>query len=223
MQGIIETWSYLGITFVLILTGCGLPVPEEVPIIAAGLLASQGHLQPWGAFLSCLVGALVGDAAMYGIGYHWGRNLIKNHPRLAHLLHAEREAKVEKMLRSHGLKVLFLARFMVGVRSPVYFSAGVLRIPFRKFLLMDLLCATAVVGVFFGLTFLFGEHIAWLFRKAEIGLTVGVVLALAIVIAWFYRRGRKRLAKLAAFQSKRRRLAEERAERLLHREEKTVA
>ncbi len=109
---------YLSIIVVLILTGCGLPVPEEFPIIAAGVASSgaDAHLNPWLALGACLIGALAGDSMLYTIGYHFGHNLVKAHPRLARLLHAEREARMEQLLNRHGLKVLFLARFMVGVR-----------------------------------------------------------------------------------------------------------
>jgi membrane protein DedA with SNARE-associated domain len=182
--------SYLGIVVVLILTGCGLPIPEEVPIIVAGLLSAQGVLVPQLALLACLVGAVAGDCVMYSIGYHFGHNLLKDHPKLAHFVRADREAKFEEMIERHGLKVLFVARFMVGVRSPVYLAAGILRIPFRRFLLMDLFCATAVVGTFFGLTYFFGEQVAALFRGVEIGLTVTVLLVIAIVVAVFLWRRR---------------------------------
>ena len=53
-------WSYLGIIVILILTGAGLPLPEEVPVIAAGVLSSHGTMDPWLAFFSCVIGALGG-------------------------------------------------------------------------------------------------------------------------------------------------------------------
>lgn len=180
--------SYLGIVVVLILTGSGLPLPEEVPIIAAGVASSVGTLNPWGAFLCCLVGALAGDAVIYAIGYHFGHSLVTKHPRFAHLLHAEREAKIEEMIRKHGLKVFFLSRFMVGIRAPVYLTAGILRMSFRRFVLIDAFCATAVVGVFFGLAYAYGDHVTALFRfirRSEIGLTVAISLALLAALCYF--------------------------------------
>ena len=88
---LIHPGNYLSIIVILVLTGCGLPLPEEIPIIAAGVASSSsvGHLDPWPALLSCLIGALLGDSMLYAIGYHFGHNLVKAHPRLAHLLHAE--------------------------------------------------------------------------------------------------------------------------------------
>src|SRR5580698_11039762 len=112
---LLQHGSYFGIVLVLLLTGCGLPLPEEVPIIAAGVASKMGTLNPWIALAACLAGALCGDSMLYLIGYHFGRNLVKAHPRLAHLLHAEHEAKMEEHINRYGMRVLFVARFLVLV------------------------------------------------------------------------------------------------------------
>ncbi len=190
--------SYLGIILVLILTGVGLPIPEEVPIIAAGIASSVGTLNPLWAFLSCLVGALLGDAVIYAIGYHFGHSLVTRHPRFAHLLHAEYEAKIEEMIRRHGLKVFFLSRFMVGIRAPVYLTAGVLRMSFRRFVLIDMLCATSVVGLFFGLSYAYGEQLTGWIRRSEIGLTAIIVVAAAVVGGYFLLRHLRQKKIMAA-------------------------
>ncbi len=125
---------------------------------------------------------------LYLIGYHFGRNLVKAHPRLAHLLHAEHEAKMEEYINRYGLRVLFVARFLVVVRAPVYLSIGILRHPYRKFLLFDAFCASAVVGLFFGLSYAFGDHVAGWIRRSEILFTVIVVVAtISLLLAWWFR------------------------------------
>ena len=193
--------SYLAIIVVLILTGTGLPIPEEVPIIAAGILSSQGTLIWWLALPSCLFGALAGDCAMYWIGYHFGRSVLREHPWWAHFVKPEREAQIEQMLHKHGLKVFFLARFLVGLRSPVYLSAGIMRVPFRRFFLIDLFCASAVIGVFFGLSYYFGTAITRWIQLAEVWLTIVVVLVLASLAVFFWRRHRRKKAAAELQQS----------------------
>ncbi len=179
----------------LILTGSGLPIPEEVPIIAAGIGSAVGTLNPWGAFVSCLVGALAGDSVIYAIGYHFGHTLVVKHPRYAHWLHVEHEARIEEMIRRHGLKVFFVSRFMVGIRAPVYLTAGILRMSFRRFLLIDACCATAVVSVFFGLSYAYGERLADWLRRSEITFTVAIVVGACVVLCIFlWRRRRRRLS-----------------------------
>jgi membrane protein DedA with SNARE-associated domain len=195
IEWLIGNSSYLGIILFLGLTGCGLPIPEEVVIVAAGVAASAGTLHPWAAFASCLAGALLGDCVMYAIGYHFGHNLAKRHPRFAHLLHAEREAKTEELMRRHGLKVFLISRFMVGLRSPIYLTAGILRISFRRFLLIDALCATIVVGTFFWLSFYFGDTIRHWILRMDIAVTLIVLLAIVAAGVFFWRRRRKSLAR----------------------------
>ena len=183
--------SYFGIFVLMVLTGCGLPAPEEVFIIGAGVLSAQGELRPALAFAACLLGALVGDAAMYYIGRRFGHNLIYVHPKFAKFVGAQREEHFERAVMRHGFKVLLLARFMIGVRGPVYLAAGVVRMPFLKFLLWDLICATLVVGAFFSLSFAYGDEIARLLRDAEVTLTL-IATATVLVIAFIALRSRRR-------------------------------
>lgn len=183
----------------IVLTGMGLPLPEEVFVIGAGIDAGAGTLEPWLALVTCLVGAVLGDCAMYAIGYHFGHGLVREHPWFAKLLHPRRERQMEAMIRKHGLKVFLTARFLVGVRSPVYVAAGVLRVSFRQFLLFDVLCASLVVSLFFGLSYGFADHIMGLWdeiREAEKALTAIIVAAIAAVAFYFYWRHRQRVKRI---------------------------
>jgi membrane protein DedA with SNARE-associated domain len=186
--------SYLLITLVLILTGSGLPVPEEVPIIAAGILSATGKLDPLVALACCLFGAIVGDSVMYWIGYHFGRGVLCEHPWWARFITPQREEQIEVMFRQHGLKVFFVARFLVGLRSPVYLTAGILRVSFRRFFAIDLICATSVVGTFFGLTYLFGQYAPKLVHDAQVGLSIGAVIVLLAIAFYLWHRYRRKAA-----------------------------
>ena len=181
--------KYLGITVAIILTGMGLPVPEEILVIAAGIASNSGALEPWGALAACLVGAVAGDCVSYTIGYYFGRALLRDRHLFSRLLTVEREQKVEKLFQQHGLKAFLLARFLVGLRSPIYMTAGILRISFRWFLLVDAISAALVVSLFFGLSFIFAEsfkHLWEKFRGVEIALTVIVVLVAVGAAGYFF-------------------------------------
>jgi len=189
------SYGYVGITLFLILTGCGLPLPEEVAIIAAGVAAAAGALNPWGALAACLVGAIVGDSAMYLIGRQFGKGLLERHPLWARLINVDREKQIEGLLTKHGAKMLLLARFLIGLRSPFYFAAGVLRANYLRFLITDIICALFVVSLFFGLTFFYGRQIWAGIRHVEVAITVAVVLAIVVGIVVFlvHRRGKQML------------------------------
>jgi len=203
MADILHPGSYLGIIVFLILTGCGLPLPEEVAIIAAGVLSSppDAALNPYLAFAACIFGALVGDSVMYFFGRLLGRSGLRDHPFLAAHLTPESEKKIEAMIQRHGPKVFLLVRFMVGVRAPVYVTSGVLRVPFRWFLLVDGICATIVVSVVFGLGYLFGDPIKSWIRHSEWAVTITAAVAVAVVavvLFWKYRRKKRKRAAGAA-------------------------
>jgi membrane protein DedA with SNARE-associated domain len=188
--------SYFAIFIVMMLTGAGLPIPEEVPIITAGIASANESMNPWIAFACCLSGALIGDCIMYYIGYHFGRGVLKDHRWWARFLTPEREARIEEKFRKHGLGVFFVARFLVGVRSPVYITAGILRVSFRRFLCIDLICATVVVGTFFSLTYFFGKPIADWVRHAEIWSTVIVTLIVLAAGIYLWRRHVKKMKEI---------------------------
>jgi membrane protein DedA with SNARE-associated domain len=171
----------------------GLPIPEEVPVITAGILSSTGQLDPVLAFFACLIGAIAGDCVMYWVGYHFGRSFLRERHWWARVVSPEREAMIERQIQTHGFKVFFMARFMVGLRSPVYFSAGILHMPFRRFLLIDLFAATAVVGTSFWLSYLFGEPITRWVRGLEIGLTAVVVVVVLVIAIILWRKHRRKV------------------------------
>jgi membrane protein DedA with SNARE-associated domain len=187
--------SYLGIVVFLVLTGCGMPIPEEVAVVVAGVLSAQGHLVPELALAACLAGAIMGDCLMYAIGYRWGHSLLSAHPRLAKFLRADREEAFEKAIERHALKVLLLSRFLVGIRGPVYLAAGVVRMPFRQFFLIDVFCATIVVGLFFWLSYAFGEEVVAWIRSAELTATIVVLLVAVIIGTYLYRRSRRKITE----------------------------
>ncbi len=188
--------GYLGIFIFLVLTGCGLPIPEEVAIVIAGVLSAEGILRVEWALATCLAGALVGDSLLYAIGYRWGASLLTLHPVLASLLHADRAKQVELAIERHSFKVMLLSRFMIGVRAPVYLAAGVVRMPYRRFFLTDLLGATLVVGLVFGISYAFGADVIYWIRRAEWTVTLVILLAVAIVGGLLYYRNHQQIMRM---------------------------
>ena len=162
-------------------------------------------LDPWGALAACLVGAIVGDSAMYLIGRQFGTEILDRHPYWARLLNARREREIEALLEKHGAKMLLLTRFLVGLRSPVYFAAGVLRVKYLRFLITDICCALMVVPLFFGLTYFCGKRIWHWIHNAEVGLTVAVVVAIAaglmIYFYWVHHRAKALLQQTAGSEN----------------------
>ncbi|MEM6330929.1 MAG: DedA family protein [Planctomycetota bacterium] len=193
---IVQKASYFGFIAFLALCGLGLPIPEEAPLILAGVLSRNGTLEhPSLAFAACLVGAVLGDSLMYFIGRRLGHGYLRKHPRFARFIDPEKEAKFEAAVTRHGFKLVLLTRFLIGVRGPVYFAAGAARVPYLRFLLWDAVSATMVVSVVFGLGYYYGEQIAGWVTNVEWALTVLALLGAGAGGVVFYRQYKARLSE----------------------------
>jgi membrane protein DedA with SNARE-associated domain len=209
-----EHFSYAGISLLLILTGLGLPIPEEVIIVVAGVLSGNGTLDPWYAWAACFLGAMAGDTATYAVGHHFGHRLIRERSWFSRLITPARERRIEKMIQEHGIKVFVLARFMIGVRSAIYLTAGILRVPFRRFMLVNTTCAAVIITAFFGASYVFGAQFqAWfqMIRQAELALTIAVVAAVVGIGVYFLVRHRRRVARIRQRWAERRQAKQKRA------------
>ncbi len=184
----IKFYGYFGIMAVLFLTGIGLPpLPEELPVVVAGGMASQGLFYWYLAWPACIIGIVVCDLFLYGVGRFGGRRLFENR-LIARFVHPERREKIEDGFHRHGIKILLTARLVPGIRTGVYMTAGAIHYPWLKFLLADALYAVPGVGFLFFISF---WSYAWV-KDVVLGqieevkhiLLAAVVLA-AIVIALY--------------------------------------
>src|SRR6267378_873413 len=116
IQGFIEHFTYAGLFLTLFAAGLGVPIPEEVPIIAGGVLAQEHVVEWWLALPVCILGVLSGDAALYAIGHHWGERVLEWN-LVRRVLTKEREAALKERYRRHGVKIVFVARHVMGIRA----------------------------------------------------------------------------------------------------------
>ena len=127
LQAFVEHFTYLGIFAVLLLGSLGVPLPEEMPIIAAAVLSHEGIVRWWLALPACLVGVLSGDVVLYWIGRHWGEHVL-NWRAVRLVLTPEREQSLKAAYRRHALKTVVTARHVMGLRAAAFLTAGIARV-----------------------------------------------------------------------------------------------
>ncbi len=76
LQEFVDNFTYLGIFAVLLLGSLGVPIPEEMPIIAAAVLSHEGIVRWWLTLRVCLLGVLSGDIVLYWVGRHGGEQVL---------------------------------------------------------------------------------------------------------------------------------------------------
>jgi membrane protein DedA with SNARE-associated domain len=175
---------YLLILGILLLCGFGLPIPEDVTLFAGGLLAYYGVCNLLPMIAVCFVGVMMGDSLMWFVGRRFGRKILKK-PFFHRLLPDERITLASRKLNQKGSKrMLFFGRFMPGLRAPIFFTSGLLHVPYVRFFSMDGLAALISVPLLVGSVYYFGDEldsvVRWI-KKVEHGivfLVIGAVLFL---------------------------------------------
>jgi membrane protein DedA with SNARE-associated domain len=185
------TVAYVIMFLILLACGFGLPLPEDIILITGGMLSSHGVTNHWVTLGICMAGVLIGDTIIYTAGRTMGER-IKRTKLFSYLIQEERDKKIQFWFSKYGDKVIFFARFMPGLRTPLFLSSGVYRVPAWKFLLLDGIAAVISVPLWIWLGFLFGSNLELLelkIHQLKLGIysILGVVLTL-ILVAWFVKK-----------------------------------
>ena len=67
---------HLGVFALLILGGLGFPIPEDIPLLFAGVAAQKEFVKPFSIFTTSYVGVLLADQIVFLIGYFFGPKLL---------------------------------------------------------------------------------------------------------------------------------------------------
>ena len=201
--------GYLAVFGLLLAAGFGFPLPEDVPLIAGGVLAwlaspleevTLRSMLADGGFQAMvavgMAGILVGDSIIYLAGRRLGRRVAEVWP-FRKMITPEKLERVERLLRQRGKVVVVVARFLPGLRAPTYFTVGHSRVPFWEFLLFDGLAAFFSAPLWVALGFWFGDDIERAARAgSEFGSWIlgGVILVVVVLLgrAWLRRRKERR-------------------------------
>jgi len=118
-----STFGYLAVFGMLLLCGLGVPVPEDISIIAGGIISGLGYTN---VHIMCIIsffGVLAGDIIVYSLGRYFGEQIFSRKIGKK-LLSNSWYDKILKSFQKNGKMVLFAARFMPGLRAPIFLTAG---------------------------------------------------------------------------------------------------
>jgi len=181
--------SLWGPFFILLLCGLGLPVPEDIVLVSAGALGEIDG-RTW-VEVSALMyaGVMLGDSTIFFAGRFFGARL-RGSRWFQRYFSEKKQAKVEDLFDRYHTWVLFVGRFLPGLRAPIFFTAGSTRVKFWTFFFFDGLAALISVPFFVWLGHWlwreFKDDIAELDRALDRTQTYTMVVAgvLLLIAVW---------------------------------------
>lgn len=150
----------------------------EGPILSMifGVLIRLGYFDFWSVYAALMVGDLIGDIGWYQVGKHFGHRFIGRFGKYFNVTEAS-VTKVTKIFHDHKHKILFLSKITngLGFALATLITAGIVSIPFRRYLAINL------VGQFIWSGFLIGVG----FFFSNLYIMVDFVLGKMMVVAFF--------------------------------------
>ena len=191
---LLTTHVHLKLAVILLLCGLGLPIPEDISLISAGYIAHLGKANVHTLFVICFAAVLGGDTMAFLIGRFFGRRILDSKFGRRYFS-PKRQRRVRAYFRRYGSKVVFIARFLPGLRFSIFLSAGMLHVRPYVFVVYDSLAALLSVPFLVYMAYYFGDkidHVILWARRSEYGI-LALVLVAVLVVA--YKIAKKRKSK----------------------------
>lgn len=153
-------WIY-GILFLIVFCETGLVVlpllPGDSLLFAAGSLASLegSQLNPHVLFAGLSLAGILGDSVNYWIGKTVGAKVFTS--QNSRFFKREYLEKTQAFYLKHGTKTIIIARFIPIIRTFAPFVAGIGTMPYRTFIVYNIVGAVLWVGTFVYAGFYFGQ------------------------------------------------------------------
>ncbi|WP_377267318.1 DedA family protein [Peterkaempfera sp. SMS 1(5)a] len=169
---------YALVALIIGVESLGIPLPGEIALVSASLLASHGTVNPVLVGLCATLGAIVGDSIGYAIGRKGGKPLFERlGQRFPKHFGPGQLASAERSFQRWGMWAVFFGRFVALLRIFAGPLSGALRMPYWKFLIANVLGGVIWAGgTTAGVYYLGVVAEDWLKRFSWLGLILAVCL-----------------------------------------------
>ncbi|MBE1584641.1 DedA family protein [Nonomuraea angiospora] len=184
LQAIPAGWLYAMVALVIGFESLGIPLPGEIVLVSASILASKGVVHPFWVGACASAGAILGDSVGYAIGRRGGAPLFERLGRRFPKHFGPRHiAKAEGYFQRFGVWAVFVGRFIALLRILAGPLAGALRMPYWKFAVANVLGGIVWAGGTTTVIFYLGLVAEkWLKGFSWVGLAVAVVFGICTTL-----------------------------------------
>jgi membrane protein DedA with SNARE-associated domain len=179
----------LGSVGILLALFFGTFVSEDLACITAGSLIAMQAVDPIAATFACFAGIVVGDVMLFGVGRVFGRRALSSRIGSRFVSEASLD-RASRWISTRGLSAVFISRFVSGLRLPIYFLSGTLRLNAKRFVLLVAVAAAIWTPLIVGAAALWQMTVPF-------GAIAGLIIAFVLFRFAFRLTDRKRRRMLA--------------------------
>lgn len=189
VSNFVGAYGLVAVFALMVVESCGVPLPSEVIMPTAGLLAAAGHMNLVAAVVAGAAANLAGSLIAYGLAARFGEPLLFGPGRYVGIRRHHVEL-ADGWFRRWGLLAVLVGRCLPVIRTYISFPAGLARVDLLRFSILTFVgalpwcAALAYVGYVLGRNY---DRISGPVEKAAI---VIALLVAAAVVVW-YVRGRR--------------------------------
>jgi membrane-associated protein len=186
LRNAVVHYGYWAVGAALLAENAGVPVPGETILLLASFLAYSEHdLRLTWIIVVATIAATLGDNLGFAVGGYGGRPLLARYQAIFRIRPSTLD-RGEALFARYGAVTVLFARFVFGMRILAGPMAGVLRMPWRKFMVFNFLGALLWVTAISGAGYLFGQHWERLARDVKrFDISVAIFVLLVAVFLWW--------------------------------------
>ncbi|KAA8711414.1 DedA family protein [Helicobacter canis] len=181
-EAIVSLWESYVADWGYVILFCWSILEGELGLIFAGIASHTGHLNVWLAIFIAGLGGFVGDQIYFYIG-RFNKGYIQ-----AHLSKQRRKlALAHLLLQKYGWSIIFIQRYMYGMRTIIPISIGLTRYSPLKFAIINLISAWVWAAITILLAWIFGDKILEFLQLFKAHPYIFVIFACTLLGgAWWF-------------------------------------
>lgn len=182
--------AYLLVIATLLGSAFGLPFPEDLSLIIAGVLVASENAELWLMALTCYFGILAGDLIIYRLGWMTGPRLLRKRWVKRYMTSSKLQALRGNLERKTFITI-FIARHLFYLRTVTFLVCGAVRVSFVRFLLADAIAALITTPLMLGVGYLFAQHFDHIVEVIKQIKLLLVLAGVGVAIYLYFRFRRK--------------------------------
>jgi len=176
-----QNFGYAGLYVYLAIGVFAFPIPNEILIFTIAIASEKGFLNPFGAYITIILGVLSALTLAYAIGRSFGyhiMSILMKRPKIVKIIN-----RSQKLLNKYHAPSLLFSYFIPGVRLFLPFLYGFSKLSFSSFAVFGYIGAFIWVTIAYVVGYFFGDVADQIWKYEKL---IGFVLIIIVSIIFIF-------------------------------------